>query len=159
MLEWQELENSPFLFSNLAPAPEIHTPVFPVSAVALELDEDLKRAIEPPTDRGPAHDRAGDRASGSDERRAGKPGRFRTTFAPAAPSASTRPEPPLHVPAMASRADPEPHLGSEALPAIAPAAAGEQLLAGRTPEPVQPSIENSAHIKNWRLKITFATPA
>lgn len=156
-VEWQQLESAPLAFSNLAPAPEIHTPVFQVSAVAMELDEDLKRAIEPPKTEAvrmaePEIARPAAMSAAPVSRAVSA-----ATFQPSAPAASARPEPQLNVPAMSSKTDPEPRLASEALPDIAPA--GEQPLAGRTPEPVQPAIENSARIKNWRLKITFAKPA
>jgi hypothetical protein len=155
----QEIESAPLVFSDMALAPQIDTPAFQVSAVAMQLDEDLKRAIEPPRTEAvrmaePEIARPAAMSAAPVSRAVSS-----TTFHPAATPASVRPEAHLNVPAMSSKTDLEPRLASEVVPDIAPGAAGEQPPAADTSQPVQPAIENSARIKNWRLKITFAKPA
>jgi hypothetical protein len=154
-----EIDSAPLVFSDMAPAPQIHTPVFQVSAVAMQLDEDLKRAIEPPKTE--AVWMAEPEIARPAAMSAAPVGRAlsSTTFRPSTTPASVRPEAHLNVPAMSSKTDLEPRLASEVVPDIAPGSSGEQPPAADTSQPVQPAIENSARIKNWRLKITFAKPA
>jgi hypothetical protein len=154
-----EIESAPLVFSDMAPAPQIQPPVFQVSAVAMQLDEDLKRAIEPPKTEAvrmaePEIARPAAMSAAPVSRSLSS-----TTFRPATTPSSVQTEARLSVPAMSSKTDVEPRLASEVVPDIAPGAAGEQLPAADTSQPVQPAIENSARIKNWRLKITFAKPA
>ncbi len=155
----QEIESAPLVFSDMALAPQIHTPLFQVPAVAMQLDEDLKRAIEPPKTEAvrmaePEIARPAAMSAAPVSRAVTS-----TTFRPATMPASVRAEAQLNVPAMSSKTNAEPRLASEVVPDIAPGTAGEQRPAADTSQPVQPAIENSARIKNWRLKITFAKPA
>ncbi len=155
----QEIESGPLVFSDLATAPPIHTPVFHVSAVAMQLEEDLKRAIAPPKTEAvrmaePEIARPAAMSAAPVSRAVSA-----ATFHPATVSASVGPETQLNVPAMSSQTDAEPRLASEVVPDITPGPGGDQPPTAHTSEPVQPAIENSARIKNWRLKITFAKPA
>lgn len=154
-----EPESAPLVFSELAPATQVQTPVFQVSAVAMQLDEDLKRAIEPPKTE--AVRMAEPEIARPAVMSAAPVSRAVTaaTFQPATVSATVRPDAQLNVPAMSSKTDVEPRLASEVVPDIAPGAGGEQPPTAHTSQPVQPAIETSASIKNWRLKITFAKPA
>jgi hypothetical protein len=155
----QEIESAPLVFSDMGPATHIHTPIFQVSAVAMQLDEDLKRAIEPPQTEAvrmaePEIARPASMSAAPVSRAV-----TAASFQPATVSAFTRQEAQLNVPAMSSRTEVEPRLASEVVPDIAPGAGSDQPPAAHASEPVPPSIENSASIKKWRLKITFAKPA
>ncbi len=154
----QSLESVPLVFRNVAAEPPIQTPVFQVSAAAMQLEEELKRAIEPPKTEAvrmaePEIARPAVMSAAPVSRASA------ATFQPPAGSASVRSEAQLNVPAMSSKTEAEPRLASEVVPDIAPGSGADQLPAADTSQPVQPAIENSARIKNWRLKITFAKPA
>lgn len=155
----QQIEGAPLMFSDIAPALEIESPVFQVSAAAVQLDEELKRAIEPPKTE----------AARLTEPEIARPAAMSAapvsravsaaTFQPTMPAAAARPEAHLNVPSMTSRTDAVPGLAPEATPDPPRGAAAEQPPSAHSSDPVQPAIQNSVRIKNWRLKITFAKPA
>ena len=152
-----DAEGEPLMFSDLAPVMEIHSPAFQVSSAVMQMDEELKRAIEPPKTEAvrlaepeiarPAVMSAAPASHGV----SGAP------FQPAMPA--VRAEAQLNVPAMSSRTDAVPGVAREAVPDPPRGATADQPPVAHSSEPVQPAIQNSARIKNWRLKITFAKPA
>jgi hypothetical protein len=155
-----QIESGPLMFSDMAPVLEIHSPLFQVSAAAMQLDEELKRAIEPPKKE----------AARLAEPEIARPAAMSAapashavsgaTFQPTVPAAPARPEAQLNVPAMSSKTDAAiPGVASEAVPDPPRGAVAEQPPSAHSSEPVQPAIQNSVRIKNWRLKITFAKPA
>ena len=158
-IECQQIESGPLMFFDMAPVLEIHSPVFHVSAVAMELDEELKRAAEPPKNE----------AAHLAEPEIARPAAMSAapvghavssaSFQPPIPTAPPRPEAQLSVPAMSSKTDAAPSLASEAVPDPPRGAAAEQPPSAHSSDPVPPAIQNSVRIKNWRLKITFAKPA
>lgn len=157
-IECQQIDSGPLMFFDMAPVLEIHNPVFQVSAVAMELDEELKRAAEPPKKE----------AARLAEPEIARPAAMSAapvshavssaSFQAPIPTAPPRPETQLSVPAMSSKTEAVPSLASEAVPDPPRGAAAEQPSA-HSSDPVQPAIQNSVRIKNWRLKITFAKPA
>ena len=154
----QEIESAPLMFSDMEPSIELHSPVFQVSAAAMQLDEELKRAAEAPKQEAP---------------RLAEPEIARPAVMSAAPvshsvsaasfqptmQAAARPEAQLNVPAMSSKTDAAPSVASEAVPDPPRGAVAEQPPSAHSSDPLQPAIQNSVRIKNWRLKITFAKPA
>jgi len=154
----QQIESAPLMFSDMALALEIHSPVFQVSAAAMQLDEELKRAVEAPKQE----------AVRLAEPEIARPAVMSAApvshavsaaaFQPTMPSAA-RPEAQLSVPAMSSRTDAAPSVASEAVPDPPRGAVAEQPPSAHSSDPMQPAIQNSVRIKNWRLKITFAKPA
>jgi hypothetical protein len=155
----RQTDGAPLMFSDMTPEVPLQTLPFQASAEAMQMDEDLKRAIEPPK---------------TEAARLAEPEIARPTVMSAAPvsrAVSTaafhpptaanpaRAEAQLNVPAMSSKTEAIPGLASEVLPDLPRGAAAETPPPARSSEPVQPAIENSARIKNWRLKITFAKPA
>ena len=157
-IDGQHIETAPLMFFDMSPTLEIHTPAFQVSAAAMQLDEELKRALEP----------APMEAARLAEPEIARPAAMSAapvshvmpaaTFQPTMPSPA-RPEAKLSVPAMSSKADATPGVASEVAPDPPRGAAAEQPPPAHSSEPVPPAIQNSARIKNWRLKITFAKPA
>jgi hypothetical protein len=154
----QQIESAPLMFSDMAPALEVHSPVFQVSAAAMQLDEELKRAAEAPKQE----------AVRLAEPEIARPAVMSAapvshsvsaaSFQPAMP-APARPESQLSVPAMSSRTDAVPSVASEAVPDPPRGAVAEQPPSAHSSDPMQPAIQSSVRIKNWRLKITFAKPA
>lgn len=154
-----QMESARLVFFDMTPAFEMHKPVFQVSAAAMQLEEELKRAAEPPAMEAPRlaePEMARPAAmSAAPLSRAVSGGPFHPTI----PAAAARPEAQLTVPAMSSKTDAVPGVASEAAPDPPRGVAAEQAPSAHSSEPVQPAIQNSARIKNWRLKITFAKPA
>ena len=158
-IECQQMESGPLMFSDMAPVLEMHRPAFQVSAVAMQLDEELKRAIEPPKKE----------AARLAEPEIARPAAMsaapishavsNASFQPPMPAAPARPEAQLSVPAMSPKTDAAPSVASEAVPDPPRGAAAEQPPSAHSSDPVQPAIQSSVRIKNWRLKITFAKPA
>jgi hypothetical protein len=158
-LACQQIEAAPLMFSDIEPALEIQSPVFRASAAAMQLEEELKRAIEPPkTQAARLAEPEIARPAAMSAAPASRPVST-ATFQPTMPAAAARPEAQLNVPAMTSRADAVPGLAPEATPDPPRGAAAEQPPSAHSSDPVQPAIQNSVRIKNWRLKITFAKPA
>jgi hypothetical protein len=154
----QQIESAALMFSDMGPALEIHSPVFQVSAAAMQLDEELKRAVEVPKQE----------AVRLAEPEIARPAVMSAApvshsvsaaaFQPTMPSA-VRPEAQLSVPAMSSKTDAVPGVASEAVPDPPRGAVAEQPPSAHSSDPMQPAIQSSVRIKNWRLKITFAKPA
>ncbi len=155
----QQIDGEPLMFSDIGATFEIHRPVLRVSAAAMQLEEELKRAIEPPkTEAAHLAEPEIARPAAMSAAPASRPVST-ATFQPAMPVAAARPEAQLSVPAMTSRTDAIPGLAPEATPDPPRGAAAEQPPSAHSSDPVQPAIQNSVRIKNWRLKITFAKPA
>ena len=154
----QQIEGDPLMFSDMEPALELHSPAFEVSATAMQLDEELKRAVEAPKQE----------AVRLAEPEIARPAVMSAapvshaisaaSFQPAMPAAA-RPEAQLSVPAMSSKTDAAPSVASEAVPDPPRGAVAEQPPSAHSSDPMQPAIQSSVRIKNWRLKITFAKPA
>ena len=154
----QQIESAPLMFSDVTPALELHHPAFQVSAAAMQFDDELKRAAEVPK---------------QEAARLAEPEIARPAVMSAAPvshgvsaasfqppmTAAARPEAQLNVPAMSSKTDAAPGVASEAVPDPPRGAVAEQPPSAHSSDPLQPAIQNSVRIKNWRLKITFAKPA
>ncbi len=155
----QQAEGEPLMFSDIEPALEVQRPVFQASAAAMQLEEELKRAIEPPkTEAAHLAEPEIARPAAMSAAPASRPVST-ATFQPTMPVASAKPEAQLNVPAMTSRTEAVPGLAPEATPDPPRGAAAEQPPSAHSSDPVQPAIQNSVRIKNWRLKITFAKPA
>ncbi len=155
----QDIESAPLMFSDMEPVVEIQRPAFQVSAAAMQLEEELKRAIEPPKTE----------AARLAEPEIARPAAMSAapvsltasaaSFQPPIPAAPARPEAQLNVPAMSAKTDAVPSLAPEVTPEPPRGAAAEQPPSAHSSDPVQPAIQSSVRIKNWRLKITFAKPA
>lgn len=159
-IDSMQIESAPLMFWDMSPELAIHSPAFHVSAVAMQLDEELKRAIEPPKKE----------AVRMAEPEIARPAAMSAapvshavsgaSFQPTIPTSPARPEAQLSVPAMSSKTDAAaPSVASEAVPDPPRGATAEQPPSAHSSEPVPPAIQNSVRIKNWRLKITFAKPA
>lgn len=154
-----QIESAPLMFFDMAPVLEIHSPAFYVSAVAMQLDEELKRAAEPPKRESV---RLAEPEIARPAAMSAAPASHAVsgaTFQPTIPTTPARPEAQLNVPAMSSKTDAVPGVASEAVPDPPRGAVAEQPPSAHSSDPVQPAIQSSVRIKNWRLKITFAKPA
>ncbi len=150
------IESGALMFSDMPLEFAIHSPAFQVSAVAMELDEELKRAVE--EQQKEAARLAEPEMARPAAMSAAPVSHATASFQPTMP-APAKPDAPLNVPAMAAKAEAVPGMASEAMPDPPRGVASEQTSSAHSAEPVQPAIQSSVKIKNWRLKITFAKPA
>ena len=154
-----QMEGAPLMFSDLPVMFEVHSPIFQVSAAAMELEEELKQAIEPPKTEAaklaePEIARPAVMSAAPVSRAVSTAG-----FQPTMPPTPARPEAPLNVPGIAAKGEAIPGMAAEVLADPPRHATPEQPPSAHSSDPVQPAIQNSVKIKNWRLKITFAKPA